>query len=67
MPTFAPNQHTLDERTREAWTAYRDQIADLGGREYDAAEAASWDRLQEALREIEADRATPPTSGDDGA
>ncbi|HMJ34728.1 MAG TPA: hypothetical protein VK501_12495 [Baekduia sp.] len=64
MTTFAPNQDTLDERTREAWSAYRDQLVELEGREYDAAEAGSWERLQDALRDIEADRATPPIGGE---
>jgi hypothetical protein len=64
MTTFAPNQDTLDERTREAWSAYRDELAELQGREYDAAETDSWERLQDALRTIEADRATPPTGGE---
>jgi hypothetical protein len=64
MTTFAPNQDTLDERTREAWSAYRDQLVELHGPEYDAAESASWQRLQEALRAIEADRAALSTGGD---
>ena len=64
MTTFAPNQDTLDERTREAWTAYRDELVELQGRQYDAAEAEAWERLEEALRLIEADRAAPPTGGD---
>jgi hypothetical protein len=65
MTTFAPNQDTLDERTREAWSAYRDRIVELDGAEYDAAESESWDRLQDALRDIEADRATLHPGGDD--
>jgi hypothetical protein len=63
MTTFAPKQDTLDERTRAAWSAYRDQLVELDGLEYDAAEADSWDRLQDALRDIESDRATPSTGG----
>jgi hypothetical protein len=64
MTTFAPNHETLDERTREAWSAYHDQLVELEGPEYDAAEADSWDRLQGALRDIEVDRAAPPTGGE---
>ena len=64
MTTFAPNQDTLDERTREAWSAYRDGLVELHGTQYDAAETESWDRLQDALRDIEADRAALPTGGD---
>jgi hypothetical protein len=64
MTTFAPDQDTLDERTREAWSAYRDELAELHGREYDAAENDSWERLQDALRTIETDRVTSHTDGD---
>jgi hypothetical protein len=66
MTTFAPNQDTLDERTREAWSTYRDELVELQGRAYDSAESDSWDRLQAALRDIEADRAALPTDGDPG-
>jgi hypothetical protein len=58
MATYTPNESTLDERVREAWTAYRDDIAGLDGAEYDAAEVESWDRLQDTLRDIEAQRGT---------
>jgi hypothetical protein len=64
MTTFAPNESTLDERTREAWSTYRDDLADLQGRAYDNAESQSWERLQDELREIEADRAALHTGGD---
>ena len=67
MTTFAPNQHTLDERTRDAWTAYRDGLAGLAGPDYDTAETEAWDRLQDALRQIEDDRAASPTSGESNA
>jgi hypothetical protein len=67
MTTFTPQDSTLDERTRKAWTAYREDLAELQGRAYDAAEAESWDRLQEQLRDIEADRAALHTGGEHGA
>jgi hypothetical protein len=57
MTTYTPNESALDELVREAWSAYRDNTADLAGREYDAAEAECWERLQDTLRTIEADRA----------
>ncbi|MDP2712353.1 MAG: hypothetical protein Q8O56_14135 [Solirubrobacteraceae bacterium] len=47
----------LDERTRSAWSSYRDALAGLDGPAYDAAEAAQWDGLQAALGEIEIARA----------
>jgi hypothetical protein len=65
MTTFTPHDSELDERTRKAWTAYRDELAELDGRAYDEAETASWDRLQEALRDIDEDRAALHTGGDD--
>lgn len=64
MTTFTPHDSELDERTRKAWTAYRDELAELDGRAYDEAETASWDRLQEALRDIEDDRAALHTGGE---
>ena len=58
MATYTPNESTVDERIRKAWAAYRDDIADLDGAAYDAAEEESWQRLQEKLEAIEADRAS---------
>lgn len=75
MTTFAPNQETgrkleeLHERTRAAWSAYRESLRDLSGREYDEAEDASWGVLQRTLRhlgeeraELEAVPGAPPSS-----
>jgi hypothetical protein len=64
MTTFAPHDPALDERTRQAWSTYRDGLTDLSGRDYDEAEPEAWDRLQDALGQIEADRATPHAGGD---
>jgi hypothetical protein len=64
MTTYAPHDRALDKRTRQAWSTYRDGLADLTGRDYDDAEADAWDRLQDALGEIEADRTTSHTAGD---
>ena len=47
----------LDERTRRAWTTYRDSLRDLSGQDYDDAERRSWDRLQRKLTELEGERA----------
>ncbi|MDX6667587.1 MAG: hypothetical protein QOK04_967 [Solirubrobacteraceae bacterium] len=47
----------LDERTRRAWTTYRDSLRDLSGKDYDDAERRSWDRLQRKLTELEGERA----------
>lgn len=64
MTTFAPHDRALDERTRQAWSTYRDGLAELTGRNYDDAEAEAWDRLQDALGDIEADRAASHTDGE---
>jgi hypothetical protein len=67
MATLSPHESTLDERTRKAWSAYHEEIVALQGRAYDAAEAESWDRLQELLQDIDADRAALHTGGADDA
>jgi hypothetical protein len=55
MTTYAPHHDTArDARIREAWSAYRDQLAELDGLEYDVAEQDSWGLLQDRLREIAA-------------
>ena len=66
MTTFAPHDPALDERTRQAWSTYRDGLAELSGREYDDAESEAWDHLQHELGEIEADRAAPQSDGEAG-
>jgi hypothetical protein len=55
VTAIAPEQDSPNERQdaeSRAWGSYRDDLRDLDGREYDDAEKASWDRLQERLREI---------------
>jgi hypothetical protein len=47
----------LDERMRRAWTAYRESLRDLSGRDYDEAEGRSWARLQRKLKQLEGERA----------
>ncbi len=58
MTVTAPEQDSPQERRdaeSRAWRVYRDDLRDLDGREYDDAEQASWDRLQERLSEIARD------------
>lgn len=72
MTTFATNEDTattlaiLDEREREAWSAYADASRDLEGVAYDQAEASAWEHLQHDLLEIEGERvaltAPPPAA-----
>jgi hypothetical protein len=60
MTTITPDRlDELAELEREAWTEYRESLRDLGGRDYEDAEAASWDELQKMLAEIEAERSAP--------
>jgi hypothetical protein len=66
MTTFAPHDPALDERTRQAWSAYRDGLTDLTGRNYDNAEAEAWELLQTELEAIEADRVASQSGGDTG-
>ena len=62
MTTFATNEdiHStlaiLDEREREAWSAYADASRDLEGTVYDQAEASAWEHLQQDLEEIATER-----------
>jgi len=62
MTTITPDRHDeLAELEREAWTEYRESLRDLGGRDYEEAEAASWDELQKILTEVEAERTAAPS------
>ena len=60
MTTITPDRlDELAELEREAWTEYRESLRDLAGRDYEEAEAASWDELQKILAEVEAERSAP--------
>jgi hypothetical protein len=64
MTTITPDRlEELAELEREAWTEYRESLRNLQGREYDVAEAASWDDLQRALAEVSAERAGIEAAG----
>jgi len=54
----------IDERTLNAWTAYRDSLRELTGREYDDAEHRSWDRLQRKLHQLEQSRVELASAGE---
>jgi hypothetical protein len=62
MTTFTPDQdrgkklRELGERTRRAWTAYRESLRDLDGKAYEEAEGRSWERLQRKLKELDDQR-----------
>ena len=58
MTTITPDRlEELAELEREAWTDYRESLRDLEGRDYEEAEAASWEDLQRTLAEVAAERA----------
>ena len=66
MTTYAPHHDTArDARIREAWTAYRDQLADLEGAPYETAEEESWVHLQDTLRDIAATHAAATGTDDE--
>ena len=48
----------LEERARQAWGLYRENLVDLDGVAYDESEKAEWEHLQTELREIAAERST---------
>ena len=64
MSTITPDRlDELADLEREAWIEYRESLRDLEGREYEVAEAASWDDLQRALAEVSAERAELEAAG----
>lgn len=52
-PEDALTAEQVDERIARAWTAYRAQIQELTGDEYERAERDGWEQLQEQLRPLE--------------
>ena len=63
MSTIAPQDPVIVERTRDAWQRYADELRDLSGAEYEAAERDAWERLQEALADAHAEAALGPLAG----
>jgi hypothetical protein len=62
MTTYISDQQArkladIDERTRQAWSAYNESLRDLQGRDYENAEDESWGRLQKRLKQLEDERA----------
>jgi len=58
MTTITPSRlEELAALECEAWSDYRECLRDLTGRQYEEAEAASWDDLQRALAGVAAERA----------
>lgn len=58
MTTITPDRlEELAQLEREAWTDYRESLRDLAGRDYEEAEAASWEDLQRLLSDVSAERA----------
>lgn len=46
----------LEQLEREAWAEYSESLRDLGGRDYEVAEAVSWEDLQRTLAEVTSER-----------
>ncbi len=70
MTTFAAPQDAereLEARTVAAWTSYRDELRELDGAAYAAAETAAWDGLQATLRELQEQRDGLAASGSTSA
>lgn len=60
MTAVVPEDEVLreiDEDVRRAWAAYREQLRDLRGDEYERAEHEEWTHLQDELRRLEQRRA----------
>jgi hypothetical protein len=58
MTTMTPNRlEELAELERTAWADYSEGLRDRQGRDYEEAEAASWEELQGLLAEVAAERA----------
>ena len=58
MTTYTPDRlEELADLERLAWSAYRESLRDLAGRDYDMAEQVSWDELQRTLTEVQTERA----------
>jgi hypothetical protein len=46
----------IEQRQRQAWEAYSDDLRGLEGQDYEEAEGESWDRLQRKLSELDDER-----------
>jgi hypothetical protein len=61
MTTYISDQQArrlaeIDDRTREAWADYTEELRELQGRDYEEAEDESWDRLQKKLKDLHGER-----------
>ena len=64
MTTITPDRlEELAELEREAWIDYRESLRDLAGRDYEVAEAASWEELQRTLSDVAAERGDTDVAG----
>jgi hypothetical protein len=52
MTTVTRRETERRKAEREAWSAYRESLQGLDGRDYEDAERISWERLQRALRAL---------------
>lgn len=65
MATMTPDRLAeLEQLERDAWTDYSESLRDLAGRDYEEAEASSWDELQRTLAELSAERDAAEATAD---
>ncbi|MCD6726843.1 MAG: hypothetical protein LT070_06340 [Solirubrobacteraceae bacterium] len=68
MSIIAPQQDlAAQERTREAWSLYADEVRGLSGSAYENAEHAAWERLRRELDRIAAGLPADDEPSDEGA
>ncbi|CAB4862398.1 unannotated protein [freshwater metagenome] len=67
MSIVAPNDTEAEQRTREAWQRYAEELRDLSGAAYVEAENDAWDRLQAELADAAAGRDELVGAGAQGA
>jgi cell division septum initiation protein DivIVA len=48
----------LEDRERDAWSAYRERLRELTGEQYELVEHESWEELQRKLRSLERRRSS---------
>jgi hypothetical protein len=49
----------IEEEIRQAWSVYHEELRELRGAEYEAAEDERWTDLQDELKRIEQRRSEP--------
>ena len=54
MTPIAPDEsRELEDDTRQAWSHYSERLRECSGDEYERAESASWEQLQDDLMRLQ--------------